>query len=556
MAGRRDGAYRPNLTYRVLSRRDTLKQVIEVIQRHPNEAGIIYCISRKAVDELTHLLQKNGLKAVAYHAGLTSDQRREAQEYFAQEQCDLIVATVAFGMGIDRSNVRFVMHTGMPKSLEHYQQETGRAGRDGLESECVLLYSNADLMLWRSIMENATNESRAESGMTRSFLDAANEHLEEMSRYCRGAVCRHRALVEYFDQSYEKDNCLGCDICLGETAEVAEADIIAQKIVSCVARVKRPFGIGHIVSVLRGEQTESVRKWQHDSLSTYGIMSAYDKADLRDWIDQLIGGGFLARSRLALANGHSVPVVALNAESLKVLRKELAVRLLQPMRRIKISRALQPQMNGVSLADIDEKLFEALRLLRRQLAQERGWQPYMIFSDATLRELSSVRPSELSTMLLVKGVGTTKLQDFGEKFLHEIKEHCDARGLTTDDFASLRKTTAAAAMNVLAEEKMPRTNLRRQQAFDLFRQSALIEDVAKTCNVSHATALKFLCAYIKDEAPPSISCWVPDEVFEQVKIAAAALGKERLKPIYLALGEQVSYDHIRLALTYFEREVK
>jgi len=428
---------RPNLTYRVLSRQEALNQVIDVIRRHPNEAGIIYCISRKAVNELTRLLQKSGLNAVAYQAGLTSDERRQAQEHFATERCDLIVATVAFGMGIDRSNVRFVMHTGMPKSLEHYQQETGRAGRDGLEAECVLLYSSADLMLWKSIMEKgAATDAVADS----SFLETANQHLQEMSRYCRGAICRHRALVEYFDQSYEADNCQACDICLEETAEVADADIVAQKILSCVARVKRPFGIGHIVSVLRGEKTEPVRKWQHDTLSTYGIMSGCQKTDLRDWIDQLIGHGVLERSNLLLANGHSVLVIALNSESLKILRKERTVRLMQPMGGTKEkSKATQAD---VSWAGVDRELFDALRLLRRQLAQERNWQSYLIFSDATLRELSQVRPSKLTTMLRIKGVGSTKLEDFGEKFLNEIKDHCQARNLTTDDFASLGKISS------------------------------------------------------------------------------------------------------------------
>lgn len=425
---------RPNLTYRIHSRREELEQVLEVIKRHPREAGVIYCISKRAVDKLAMHLKRKGVKAVAYHAGMTSDERSKAQEAFAQERCDVIVATVAFGMGIDRSNVRFVMHTGMPKSLEHYQQETGRAGRDGLDAECVLLYSNADLFLWRSIMERSVADSMAagtgsDEVRDESFLDAVNQHLEEMSRYCRGAVCRHRSLVQYFGQEYESDNCGACDICLGETAEVDDADTIAQKIVSCVARVKRPFGIGHIVSILRGEAADSVLKWRHESLSTFGLMREYDKADLRDWIDQLIGQGFLHRSELQLPSGVSVPVVGLNADSLKVLRSETSVKLLKPLRKAKTAaekrgrdKHAPGQDDAGPLTGSDQELFEELRQIRRELARERGWQPYMIFNDATLKELAQRRPQTFDDMMRIKGVGAVKLEKFGEQFLNEIKK--------------------------------------------------------------------------------------------------------------------------------------
>lgn len=416
---------RPNLTYRILSRREPLQQVLDVVRRHSNEAGIIYCISRKNVDELTKSLRKNGINAVAYHAGLTADERRSAQDYFASEKCDLIVATVAFGMGIDRSNVRYVMHTGMPKSLEHYQQETGRAGRDGLEAECVLLYSSADLMLWKSIMEKSANGELAADTNDGSFLEAANKHLETMSRYCRGAVCRHRALVEYFGQTFAKENCAACDVCLSETVEVEDSDVIAQKIVSCVARIKNGrFGAGHLVSILRGETTETVRKWQHDELSTFGILSSHAKGDLRDWIDQLVGLGVLDLLNLTMQSGFNFSAVVLNDESWKVMRSQRSVKLVQPMRSTKELKAKRLKIAGDSWQGVDKDLFEKLRAIRIRIAKERGWQAFMVFSDATLREMASVKPSTLLKMSRIKGVGNAKLENFGEEFLEVINSHC------------------------------------------------------------------------------------------------------------------------------------
>src|SRR5262245_38751634 len=265
---------RPNLTYRVWPRHDTLKQVLEVIDRHKGEAGIVYCMRRRDVEELAAKLRDRQVNVRAYHAGLTPIERHEAQEAFATEKCDVVVATIAFGMGIDRSNVRFVMHTAMPKSLEHYQQETGRAGRDGLEAECVLLYSGGDVVS----MQHMIKKSAAEAGDT-SFLPGVLKHLEDMDRFARGAVCRHKALVGYFGQAYESPSCGACDLCLGDSEEVPEATVVGQKILSCVARVKENFGIGHVLAVLRGKNVENVRKWGHDKLTTFGLLQDHGDND-------------------------------------------------------------------------------------------------------------------------------------------------------------------------------------------------------------------------------------------------------------------------------------
>jgi ATP-dependent DNA helicase RecQ len=412
---------RPNLIYRILPRQDVLKQTLEVIERHEGEAGIVYCLRRRDVDELAAELHKKNIKALPYHAGMTGEQRQAAQEAFASEQVDVIVATVAFGMGIDRSNVRFVLHASMPKSLEHYQQETGRAGRAGLEAECVLLYSGADVVTFKSMLAKSAKEAGNEAHLPNVF-----RHLEDMDRYCRGAVCRHRALARYFGQDYKDNNCNACDLCLGDTESVPDAVIVAQKILSCVARVKQGFGIGHVAAVLRGENTDNVRKRGHDQLTTFGLLKGHSKGDVRDWVYQLIAQGVL------LQVGDEYPVLRLNDASWEVMRGQRQVRLVQLVRRKKGERPEKAKVETISWEGVDRELFEAFRRLRRDLARDRQVSPFIIFEDKTLRELARIRPSTLERMRLVPGVGDKRLRDFGALFLTLIAEHCRTRGLSFD----------------------------------------------------------------------------------------------------------------------------
>jgi ATP-dependent DNA helicase RecQ len=403
---------RPNLVYRVVPRQNELAQVLELIERHPGEGGIIYCLRRRDVDELTAELRERELNAMPYHAGLAAEERKRAQDAFSSEECDLIVATVAFGMGIDRSNIRFVLHTAMPKSIEHYQQETGRAGRDGLPADCHLLYSAADVILWKTILANA--ERGTAEAVDPAFLRSSLKHVDEMDRYCRGSVCRHRALVEYFGQPGSSSSCGACDLCLGDTEPVPDGHRIAQKILSCVARVKENFGIGHLISVLRGENNEKVRKFGHEQLSTYGLLREFSKGAVRDWIYQLIGQGVLRQTE------GEYPVLQLNAESWEVMKDHREVRLIQIVRAEKRKKA---KVEKFSWEGVDRDLFEVLRGLRRRLAEERAVPPYIIFNDATLRELARRRPATLAQMRAVHGIGDHKLSDFGELFLRAIGEH-------------------------------------------------------------------------------------------------------------------------------------
>jgi ATP-dependent DNA helicase RecQ len=524
---------RPNLTYRILNRHDLLGQVLEVLHRNAGEAGIIYCIRKKDVDALTADLRSRGFKALPYHAGLTAEERHKAQEAFAAEECDLIVATVAFGMGIDRSNIRFVLHTGMPKSIEHYQQETGRAGRDGLEAECVLLHSGGDFLTWKFIIE----KSASEPGVDPSFRVNSLRHLDDIDRYCRGAVCRHKALVQYFGQSLDVGVCGACDLCLGDTEEVPDALVIAQKILSCIARVEERFGIVYVAAVLRGENLEKIRKFGHDKLSTYGLLRDRSKAEIRDWIYQLIGQQVVAQTE------DEYPVLRLNPASWEVMRKQREVRLLQPARKQKGEKPEKSRADTTSWEGVDRGLFEELRELRRQIAHARSLQPYMIFSDATLRELARVRPSNLQKMRLIYGVGDVKLRDFGGRFLQAVADFCRAHGLSTDN-------RPAPMRSPEPPRPSSRLNPQRTQAFEEFRQGATIEDVMRRTGRGRSTVVDYLCEFIREQRPASIAAWVSDAVHQQVAVAARQAGSARLRPIFIALGEKVPYDDIRLVLAH------
>jgi ATP-dependent DNA helicase RecQ len=408
---------RPNLVYRVIPRVDPHSQVMEVLQRHGGETAIVYCLSRRDTEGMAAFLQRSGMRAAFYHAGMEAEERRRVQDAFASSAINVVAATVAFGMGIDRSDVRCVIHAAMPKSIEHYQQETGRAGRDGLEAECVLFYSAADVLRWESLIE----KSAGDADTAPEVVAAARELLYHMRRLCSGARCRHRVLSEYFGQSYSRTNCEACDVCLQEVEGLADATVTAQKILSCVARTGERFGAEHVADVLLGSDTERVRRWRHQGLSTYGLMKGADRKTIINMLYQLIDEGLLART-----SGER-PSLRLNDASWEVMRGKRTVRLLQPKAKVKKTR-----FETSSWESVDSGLFETLRNLRRQLASERGVPPYVLFNDATLRDMARIRPGSPHALLRLRGVGERKLADLGERFLQAISNYCRENRLPLD----------------------------------------------------------------------------------------------------------------------------
>jgi ATP-dependent DNA helicase RecQ len=411
---------RPNLVYRVQPRSELLQQIRAVLERHPGEAGIVYAISRKEVERIDAELRGAGVRSVAYHAGLDPLLRRRAQDAFAGEEVDVVVATVAFGMGIDRTDVRFVVHAALPKGLEQYSQETGRAGRDGLPAECVLFHSGADFFSWKSLMERSHEEARANGeSPDPAALQGALERLAEVRNYATRMLCRHRQLVEHFGQAWPGRPCGACDVCLCEIEPVPDSTILAQKILSAVVRCEQRFGAQHVADVLRGADTANLRRAGHEKLSTYGLLRANSNAELRGWIDQLVGQDLL---RVA---GERYPILVVSPTGAEVLRRTREVTLfaLPPQRAPRKTgrearRTLAPEAGQI--LPVDEPLFERLRALRRTLARERGLPPYVIFNDRTLEELAARKPRTPEEFRAIKGVGDKKAADLGPAFLECI----------------------------------------------------------------------------------------------------------------------------------------
>ncbi len=439
---------RPNLVYRVVPQEDRFAQTLEVLRRHEGDAAIIYCLSRKDTEAMSGYLRQCGLRAAHYHAGMEAAERRQTQDDFAQERVDVVVATVAFGMGIDRSNVRCVLHSCLPKSIEHYQQETGRAGRDGLEAECVLLYTAADVMRWESLMRKSAEEAQESA----EVLAAQIEHLRQMQRYAGVAACRHKLLSEHFDQPYEQPDCGACDVCLGEVEGIADATVVAQKILSCVARVEQRFGVGHVADVLLGADTEMIRRCRHHQLSTYGLLKEHGKKEVQGWIYQLLDQGLVGRSE------GDYPVLRLNEQSWAVMRGQATVRLL----RAKKGRRERTRHEEQSWENADRGLFDRLREWRREAAAKRGVPPFVILHDTALQQMSIVRPTSVETLRQVRGIGERRAADFGPELTALIEAYCREHGLTCD--------VAAAATGAEPPRQASRAAPIKEQAFALLRK--------------------------------------------------------------------------------------
>ena len=397
---------RPNIEYLLIEKYRPLSQLFNYLDQHKDESGIIYCTSRKRTEEIAGKLAAKGLNSRCYHAGLPIEERQRVQDLFIKDEVEIVVATVAFGMGIDKPNVRFVVHYEIPKNIESYYQETGRAGRDGLPAQAMLFYDPADPARIRSLLEKNPNQEQ---------LRIELHKLNTMVAFAEAQTCRRRVVLNYFGE-YSPKACGNCDICL-DPPQSYDATVDAQKILSCVYRTGQYFGITHVVEVLRGAQTARVKSLGHDQLSTFGI--GKDKST-EHWFSiarQLIHCGLLMQN---LTRGSALQ---LTEAARTVLKSENSLMLAVP--RLQLVKTTAKQKRRSVSANADSKLFAKLRHLRKQIADHENLPPYVIFSDVSLSEMSELMPTNDSQFLSITGVGHIKLDKYGEEFLSEIKQYVD-----------------------------------------------------------------------------------------------------------------------------------
>ncbi|MBC8245932.1 MAG: DNA helicase RecQ [Verrucomicrobia bacterium] len=407
---------RANLTYRVIPRNQPLRQVLDVARRHDGESGIVYCASRNGTERLAKRLEGQGIRAVPYHAGLDADVRAKNQEAFIRDNVQIVCATIAFGMGIDKPDVRFVIHNDLPKNIEGYYQETGRAGRDGLPADCVLLFNASDVAKQIGFIEEKTDAN--EQAVARNLL-------QQMVHFAETSDCRRRSLLDYFSEAFTDENCGACDNCL-EPKETFDGTQAAQKFLACLYRIRERsgfgFGLNHVVGVLTGADTEAIRKWGHEQISTYGIGDEFGRDE---W--KVIGRELMRLGHARLTSGR-MSVVELTQEGSDWLRGKAPLELTRPVVAKPKSRERRSRSERAGEIECDEILFERLRELRQELAAKERVPPYIIFSDVALREMARDCPATLEAFGQITGVGEKKKAKFGEGFISEIGAYLDEKG--------------------------------------------------------------------------------------------------------------------------------
>ena len=509
---------RPNLTYRVVAKNKPYDQLLAFLRSRPRDSGIVYCLSRKATESVAERLSADGVKARAYHAGLTPAERGTHQELFLRDNIRVVCATIAFGMGINKPNVRFVVHYDLPKNIEGYYQETGRAGRDGLPGECVLLFSAGDVVKQTSFIDDKTNPQERQ---------IAREQLQQMVHYAECANCRRSELLAYFGEIFSADGCGACDNCLSPRATF-DGTLAAQKMLSCVYRLreKNGFGVGlnHVVEVLTGADTEKIRKWGDQELSTYGIGREHSRPEWSAIGRELIRLGFLRQTT------EKFSVLEITPAGRTALKERRSFTLTQPV------AAPEATTRHVGEIACDEVLFERLRELRKRLADERDVPAYIVFSDVALRQMARNYPERERDFARISGVGEKKLREFGEVFLLEIAAHLltNPRQMFADD-----SFTAPAA-------RPSRLNETTQETLRRFRAGESVPQIAAAREITPGTVFGHLANALEAGEPVDLNQLVSAEAQAEIAGAFQRTGWGNIVGAREALGEKYEYGLLRV----------
>lgn len=502
---------RPNITYKIIPKRDTFSQIYNYVLSKKGESGIIYCQSRKTVENLAFRLQENGIKALPYHAGLADEIRKKHQEQFIKDDIDIIVATIAFGMGIDKPDVRFVIHHDLPQSIEHYYQETGRAGRDSLRSECILFYSYGDTFFYDRIIADKQSEDERR---------IAKSQLRRMVDYAQSKLCRRALLLQYFAENSSINKCDNCDNCISPQ-ETFDGTVIAQKILSCIYRTHQRFGVNHITGVLTGSKAQGIISRNHHLLSTYGIVTDYDRSDLRTFIYELINLGLIKQSNDLYAT------LSLTNKSSAVLKGNEKVILTKPEMKVIITKKEEAETS------YDKMLFNKLRTLRKQIADKQNVPPYIIFSDKSLKEMSVYFPQNEDQFSQISGVGEEKLYKYSKSFLREIIDYCKPLKITPVIKNKNRRLIIKKGINDTASVTLI-----------LFKKGNSVQQIAAERNLAESTIHTHLQRAFLNGESFSLDTFVPQEKQKIIKHVFDELGYERLAPVKEKLGENYSYEEL------------
>ncbi len=530
---------RPNLSFTTLRGENKKAFILEYAQLHADQSGIIYVGTRKEVDNLQTFLSKNGLRAGKYHAGMGEEDRQKSQEDFLFDERTVMVATNAFGMGIDKSNVRYVIHYNMPKNMEAYYQEAGRAGRDGEPGECLLLFSPQDVVLQRFLIEQTIFQPERKMNELKK--------LQGMVDYCHSPRCLRKTILEYFGEENIQEECGNCSNCNDER-EMVDITVEAQKIFSCIYRMRERFGIGLVAEVLKGSRKAKILELRFDELTTHGIMRDIPLQEIKDRINYLVAENFLQ-----LSNGE-YPVVKLLPNAVLVIRGEA-----------KVSQKVSPQPAREKAEEIS--LFDRLRALRRELALRGNLPPYMIFADSTLREMAQLCPIDHQSLIRISGVGERKLEKYGSIFLDEIRSFNEEnkKGLSTHQGSSekfviaptlLQRNVSAVSMRsekIRSSAKASKDKvLSHQQTFILYQEGYSLEDIARVRNVTALTVQQHLVRCSLDGQVIPWDDFIPIEQEPLILEAVRQVGREKLRPIKELLSDEVEWFTIQAVLEKYK----
>ena len=508
---------RPNLFYQVMRKEKVDLQVLEFVKEHSGDPGIVYRTTRDSVMDTADFLISKGIRALPYHAGLTTDERNKNQEAFSRDEASVIVATIAFGMGIDKSNIRFVVHADLPKNIEGYYQETGRAGRDGEPAHCLLFFGRGDIPKIRYFIDQITDEQERSIAM---------EKLNQTVGFAIHNVCRRRQLLSFFGEDYSSDNCGACDICSGGVEQI-DITVDAQIVMSAVSRTHQRFGTGHIVDIVTGADTRRIRELRHDTIKTYGAGKHRDKKYWRFVVDELLAQGLIRQ------DGDRYPVLKLTQRGSDVLYGSDRV---SALKREDIKK--KPQEKGLEAGRYNEELFESLRIVRKNFADEQQVPPYVIFSDKTIHDMCRHYPASLSDMSRISGVGNAKLERYGEVFLLEIRKY-----LNENPGISATAEVAQAGI-IQAQKKKKGETLER--TYELYLEGLSIDEIAKLRNLSSSTVAVHMEKLILSGYDIDIERFVDGLKKKKIEELFRKTRQWTLNPVIEHFAGTVSYEEARL----------